>query len=261
MSKLKKFIEKHDKTIIMAIISLVPSLIIVLGFGPMLIESYTFNQVVNGQRSEYIDFSHGFRMIQLFAIAFMVLVTIYNFVRRSVVKDIMEKSGSCINIMSMTTSLCLLLFFCITTFALNSFYENKNNTFIENKLLSIKQSVLGGKCLPSPNKGIGYFTDVSSCGTVKGTLPGNVYLLKAGQYSTTSHKDGKSTTVTEEKPNILTYKNYLGSFCRDLTNSENPVYKEFAAVEVHGVNPLSDKFEKTSCEERKTIGQIQFMFK
>ena len=261
MSKLKNFIEKHDKTIIMAIIALVPSLIVVLAFGPMLIESYTFNQVVNGQISEYIDFAHGFRMIQLFAIAFMVLVTIYNFVRRSVVKDIVNQSGSCINIMSTTTSLFLLVFFSVSTFVLNKSYEHKNNTFIENKLASIKKSVLDGKCLPAANKGIGYFTDVSSCGTVEGNLPGSVYLLKAGQYSTTSHKDGKATTITEEKPNTLTYKNYLGSFCRELTNSENTVYKEFIAVEVHGVNPLSDKFDKASCEERQTVGQIQFMFK
>jgi len=259
MSVLKNFIVKYDKTIVKALVIVVTLFIPALLLLPQLIESYTYNAYVSGTLSNYIESDNSLKFLRLFSFALIAIFIVYSLLRKYSLGE--ERHTNYNHKTKLWILVIMLVFPAIALHLINSHYENKNSIFIENKLKSIKQSVLDGKCSPAANKGIGYFTDVSSCGIVEGNLPGTIYLLKAGQYSTTSHKDGKSTTITEEKPNTLTYKNYLGSFCRDLTDSENPVYKEFTAVEVHGVNPLSDKFETASCEERKTVGQIQFMFK
>lgn len=267
MSKLSNFILKYDKTIVIALTTIVPSLIVLLAFIPMVIENYTFNAFLNGDRATYLDFVQSFRFLQLFVLGYMIVGLGYNFIRRMVETDITEKTGPYI-----TASNTFISFFVAAIIALvcqfvNVHYENKNVLFITSKLVDIKNYIKDGKCdaarayspsvVDDPKWG-----NISDCSTITTKLPGTLYFRHAGDYASSSKlADGTVKTVTKNEPNIMTYKGYFAPFCRSLEDKNHRLYLEFSDIQVHGMSPLSDDFKTSSCEEYKGIGQIQFYFK
>lgn len=266
MSKLNNFIAKYDKTIIMTIMAIIPTVIVSIGLLPMLIENYTFNAYINGERNDYIDFFQAFRSMQLFAIIFMVFIILYNYGRRSVDKDIVSKSSGYINVKNSSLALIFGIVSTCLIFFLNHQYEDKNIIFVHDKIVNIKKSIQDGKCYPARQRNDSTFNDpnigdVSTCGTIEKKLPGTLRFMNAGDYTSTANKNGVVTSITEHQPNTINYKGYFGPFCRSLFDVDNIMFKEFDTIEIHGSNPLSGEYGKSSCETYKNIGQIQFMFK
>jgi hypothetical protein len=260
MSLLKNFILKHDKPIIKALVIIITLLIPSILLLPSVIESYTYNSYLSSSVSDYIEYNESLTFLRLFSFALIVMFIIYSLLRRHFLGN--TKNGPYDH---KTKVWILLLMILIPTIALNlinSHYEDKNNEFITSKLIDVKNSIIAGKCSLEKTKDSSVsYGMVSDCGTVKEKMPGDLWFLSAGQFTSSSNKDGVAKTVTIDKPNTITYNVYLPSFCRTLTDSNNPLYKEFSSIEIHGNNPLSEKFEKSSCEEYKLKGQIQFMFK
>lgn len=267
MSKFKDFILKYDKTIVLALITIVPTLLVLLAFMPMLIENYTFNAFLNGERDNYLDFSQSFRFLQLFAFGYMIVGLSYNFIRRMAVKDIIDQTGPYLNGLNIAMAFIVSIVISIAIFTVNSTYEKKNIVFIQTKLVDIKKYIQDGKCDPARPYTEAAFNDpkwgnISECSTIVQKLPGTLYFRHSGAY-TSSHrdKDGVVKIDTKNEPNTITYKGYFTPFCRDLKDKDNILYKEFSEISVHGISPLSDKFEQSSCETHKNMGQIQLMFK
>jgi hypothetical protein len=267
MSKFKDFILKHDKTIVLALITMVPTLLVLLAFMPMLIENYTFNGFLNGTRDNYLDFSQSFRFLQLFAFGYMIVGIVYNIIRRMAVQDIVDQTGQYLNGLNVAIAFIVSLVIAVAIFTVNSNYEKKNIVFIQTKLVDIKKYIQDGKCDPARPYTESAFNDpkwgnISECSSIAQKLPGTLYFRHSGEYTTSSRdKDGVVKTDTKNEPNTITYKGYFGPFCRDLKDKDNILYKEFSDIRVHGTSPLSDEFKQNSCEIYKNIGQIQLMFK
>ena len=267
MSILSNFILKNDRSIIKAILFIIPSLIVILGLLPPLIENYTFNAMLHGERDNYLDFFQAFRCIQIFAFAFILITLFYNILRRWAVKDIVNTTGPYFTGSSTFMSFLVAAVIALVCFFVNVNYENKNVSFITAKLVDIKKYIQDGKCeaarpySPSvendPNWG-----NISDCSTISTNLPGILYFRLAGSYA--SHKiesDGTINQVTQNEPNTITYKGYFSPFCRSLEDKDHILHIEFSNVKVHGMSPLADDFKTSSCEQYKGIGQIQLSFK
>jgi hypothetical protein len=267
MSKFKDFILKHDKTIVLALITMVPTLLVLLAFMPMVIENYTFNAFLNGERDNYLDFSQSFKFMQLFAFGYMIVGIVYNIIRRMAVDDIINQTGPYLNGLNVAIAFVVSIVIAIAIFTVDSSYEKKNIVFIQSKLVDIKKYIQDGKCDPARPYTESAFDDpkwgnISDCSTIAQKLPGTLYFRHSGDYTTSGRDDdGVMKTETKNEPNTITYRGYFGPFCRDLKDKDNILYKEFSDIQVHGTSPLSDKFEQSSCETHKNIGQIQLMFK
>lgn len=260
MSLLKNLVLKYDKSIVTALfyimIVLIPSMILV----PALIESYTYNAYTTGLRVDYVEYSDVFRFLHLFSIAFIVIFIVYNLLRRYFLGK--TKTGPYAYKFNLLILLLIFLVPTISLYFMNSNYESKNNAFIITKLIDVKNSLVAGKCSLEKTKDSSVsYGRVSDCGTVKEKMPGDLWFLSAGKFTKSVKKDDVNTVVTMDKPNTITYNEYLPSFCRTLADKDNSLYKEFNVIEVHGINALSPDFKVSSCEEHKNQGQIQFMFK
>lgn len=267
MTRFQNFILKYDRTIVMILISSVPSLIVSLAFIPMLIENYTFNALLNGERDNYLDFTQGFSFMMSFVFIYAFITTIYNISRRLAVKDIVDKTGPYINGISFFVSFGLAIAITFSIFMISNHYENKNIVFIQSKLVDIKKYIQDGKCDPARPYTESVFNDtkwgnISECSTIATKLPGSLYFRHSGDYTTSSRdKDGVVKTDTKNEPNTIIYKGYFGPFCTGLKEKDNILYKDFSDILVHGNSALSEQFKESSCETYKNIGQIQLMFK
>ena len=260
MSLLKNFVLKYDKPIIKALVIIVTMLVPIILFLPLVIESYTYNAYLDGRGSDYIEFHEALAFLRLFSFALIAIFIIYSLLRRKFLGN--TKNGTYDHKIKIWLLVVMLVVPSIALIYMAFHYEDKNNAFITAKLIDVKNNLVAGKCSLEKTKDSSVsYGRVSDCGTVKAKMPGDLWFLSSGQFTSSSNKDGVAKTVTIDKPNTIIYNGYLPSFCRTLTDSNNPLYKEFSSIEIHGNNPLSDKFEKSSCEEYKLKGQIQFMFK
>ena len=267
MSEFKDFILKHDQTIVLALITVVPTLLVLLAFMPMLIENYTFNSFLNGERDNYLDFSQSFRFLQLFAFGYMIVGLAYNVIRRMAVKDIIDQTGPYLNGLNVSLAFIVAIAIGVAVFAIDQKYERKNIEFVQSKLIDIKKYIQAGKCgnagpYTDSNFNDPEFGNVSECSTMEQKLPGSLYFRNSGAYTSAQQDlNGVVKTETKNEPNVMTYRGYFGPFCRSLKEKDNILYKEFDVIKVHGTSPLSDTFEQSSCETYKNMGQIEFMFK
>lgn len=256
MSFLKMFLLKYDKSISAALFLIIIAIIPIIMFMPSTIESYTYNSYINGLRDNYIECSNVFKFISIFSIILLVISIIYSLLRKFFL-DTNESFTIYVWILVVT----LLVPF-ISLYFINAHYEYKNNNFITAKIIDVKNSITSGQCSLTKTKDVSIsYGKVSDCGTVKEKMPGDLWFLSAGKFTKRVKKDDVHTVVTMDKPNTITYNNYLPSFCRTLADKDNSLYKEFTVIEVHGINALSPEFKFSSCEEHKNQGQIQFMFK
>lgn len=267
MSKFKNFILKYDRTIVMLMISIIPSIIVSLAFMPMLIENYTFNALLNGERDNYLEMMQGFKFMYIFVFIYMALIISYNIIRRCAVKDIIDKTGPYFNGINFIVAFFTAIVITCAIFTINSTYENKNIAFVSSKIIDIKKYIQDGKCevvkkSTDPTLNDEKFKDVSNCSTISIKLPGTIFYRPSGTYSSLiRNKDGGVEKGMTEESNTIGYQGHFAPFCRSLEEKDNVIYKEFSSVLVNGINTLSDDFKKRYCEEYKGIGQIQFIFK
>jgi hypothetical protein len=266
MSKVKEFILNNDKMIVNALVLIVPTLLVLLGLLPMLIENYTFNSFLHGERDNYLDFSQAFKFVQLFAFGYMIIGLSYNVIRRMVEKDVVDKQ-SYLKGLNVSLAFIVAIAIGVAVFAIDQKYERKNIEFVQSKLIDIKKYIQAGKCVNAgpytdSNFNDPEFGNVSECSTMEQKLPGSLYFRNSGAYTSAQQDlNGVVKTETKNEPNVMTYRGYFGPFCRSLKEKDNILYKEFDVIKVHGTSPLSDTFEQSSCETYKNMGQIEFMFK
>jgi hypothetical protein len=266
VSKVKEFILNNDKMIVNALVLIVPTLLVLLGLLPMLIENYTFNSFLHGERDNYLDFSQAFKFVQLFAFGYMIIGISYNIIRGMVEKDVVDKQ-SYLKGLNVLLAFTVAIAIGVAVFAIDQKYERKNIEFIQSKLIDIKKYIQDGKCgnagpYTDSNFNDPEFGNVSACSTMEQKLPGSLYFRNSGAYTSAQEDlNGVVKTETKNEPNVITYRGYFGPFCRSLKEKDNVLYKEFDVIKVHGTSALSDTFEQSSCETYKNMGQIEFMFK
>lgn len=266
MNKFQNFILKHDRTVVMLMLAVLPSLIVLLAFMPMLIENYTFNAFLNGERDNYLEMMQGFKCMYILVFIYMAIGVCYNMIRRCSVQDITDKTGPYFNGINFIVAFSTAIAITIAIFVINSTYENKNIAFVSSKIIDIKKYIQNGKCdvvkkSTDPTLNDEKFKDVSNCSSISTKLPGTIFYRESGTYSSLVSKDGAVEKGIKDEPNTIVYQGHFAPFCRSLGEKDNVIYKEFSSVLVNGVNTLSDDFKQRYCEEYKGIGQIQFIFK
>lgn len=265
MSKFKEFIIKYDRKIVMAFITVVPILIALLGFMPSLIENYTFNAFLNGERDNYLDFYESFKFMQILSFGYVIIGILYNIIRRMADKNIVKDAATYINCLHLIVSMVISIILSISLVVISNTYENKNIEFVQSKLIDIKAYIQDGKCYAArayneADFNIADFGQIANCSTISQKLPGKLFFNHSGVYNSSTVKDGVVLNSTEAKPNEIIYRGFFGPFCRSLVNKDNALYTVFDEIQVAGINPLSDKFSKSDCHTYKN-SQITFTFK
>lgn len=264
MSRAKDFVVKYDKAILTTFFTIIPAFIVSILFLPLWVDNYTFSQYINGKSTSYVDFNTMFSHMMLASLCLVVTMSFYNFFRRNVAKDeVFHLTRSYLTLNSVIVSTLLLIFVTGAFYISNGKLETENIKFIESKIVDVKNSIKDGSCTIANTKEGLMSVDVSACGTIKQNMPGKLYYSRGGHYNSTSIKlDGSPATYSSgfKEPTIM-YKGYLGGFCRGLKNADSILYKEFASVEAHGENALSDDFKISWCEQYKNISQLEFILK
>lgn len=263
MTMIKEFILKYDKKIVMTIFMLLPTVIISLMLIPMFVDNYTFNNYINGKTSHYIDIMEALKYMMMVAFIYMVLIVIYNMLRRDVIDINQIKANSYFSITPLLLSFIILGVFSIPLYIASNNYESRNIEFIENKLIDVKNSINNGTCVVA-NEVKETSVEVSNCSTITNKMPGTLYYNKGGPFNSVSITvDGsKPPTYSSgiNEPEIV-YRGYLGAFCRALKNPDNRLHSEFQEIKALGEKPLTDDFKTRWCEEYKGRSQIAFILK
>ncbi len=246
MSKLSSFVLQHDRKIVTGIVSIVPILILSIAFFPIFIENYTFNGLLNGQRDNYVSFFEAFKTMQLIALIFVITCTGYNLLRRALVKDIVDKTGHFITNKLLLILTALVIIMTAIFFTGNRYYKNANIEFISSNLIEIKKMIQDGKCEQN---------NISECINMKKKIPGIIYT------TISKEKDNTVSVIKKGEPDSLLYVGYFTPFCISLADKDSPLYTEFSKMDVNGVNPLSEAFNKSSCTDNQNVGSIILSFK